>query len=64
MKSRGSGKFITYLIFFFSEIVIMSHRRFMSRESLKLIWMHAEGDVMKSCFIVRSVKSAISFIRL
>ena len=28
----------------------MSHRSFMSRESLKLIWMHAQDDVTKSCF--------------
>ena len=27
-----------------------NHRRFVSREFLKLIWMRAEDDVMKSCF--------------
>ena len=42
----------------------MSHRRFMSRESLKLIWMRAQDNVIKSCFIARSVKNVISFMRL
>ena len=64
MKSRGSGKFITYLIFFFSEMVIMSLRRFMSRESLKLIWMHAEDDVMKSCFYCKKCEKRDKFYKI
>ena len=41
-----------------------NHRRFISRESLKLIWMRAEDDVMKIVSTVIGVKNVISFIRL
>ena len=34
----------------------MPNRRFMSRESLKLIWIHAEDDLMKSCFYCKKCK--------
>ena len=39
-------------------------RRFMSRESLKLIWMHAEDDVTKSCFYCRKCEKCIKFYEI
>ena len=64
MKSRGSGKFLLILFFFLSEIVIMSYRRFMSRESLKLIWIQAEDDVMKSCFYCKKCEKCGKFYKI
>ena len=45
IKSRGSGNFFLHL-----RGVVMPHRCFMPRESQKLICVHAEDNVMKSCF--------------
>ena len=64
MESRGSDKFFTYLIFFLSEIVTISHRRFMLRESLKLIWIKAENDVMKSCFYCKKCETCDKFYKI
>ena len=64
MESRGSDKFFTYLIFFLSEIVTISHRRFMLRESLKLIWIKAENDVMKSCFYCKKCEMCDKFYKI
>ena len=58
MKSKGSGNFLLYLIFSCLKQHVMPHRRIMSKESLKLIWLHAEDDVMKRA------KNVISFVRL
>ena len=42
----------------------MSNRRFMSIESLKLIWMHAEDDVMKSCFCCKKCEKRKKFYKI
>ena len=42
----------------------MSHRRIMSRESLKLIWMRAEEDVMKSCFYCKKCEKCDKFFKI
>ena len=39
----------------------MPNQRFMSRESLKLIWTHAEDDVMKSYFYCRKCEKCNNF---
>ena len=62
MKSHGSGELS--LFFLFCHSGIMPNQWLMLRESVKLVWMHAEDDVMKNCFIVRTVKSVINFMRL
>ena len=45
-------------------MVIMSHQRFMSRESLKLIWMQAEDDVVKSCFYCKKCEECDKFYKI
>ena len=39
----------------------MPNRRFMSRKSLKLIWMYAEDDVMERCSYCRKCKKCNEF---
>ena len=36
----------------------------MSRESLKLIWTHAEDDVMKSCFYCKNCGKCDKFYKI
>ena len=38
-----------------------NHQRFVPREFLKLIWMHAEDDVMKSCFYCKMCQKCNKF---
>ena len=61
MRSRGSGKFLHSLIFSCLRGDIMPHKRIMSRESLKLVWIHAEDDVMKSCFYCKKCEKCNKF---
>ena len=42
----------------------MPNRRFMLREFLKLIWMNAEDDVMKSCFYCRKCGKCNKFYEI
>ena len=39
----------------------MPNRRYMSRESLKLIWTHAEDDVRKNCYYCRKCEKCKKF---
>ena len=39
----------------------MPNSRFMLRESLKLIWMHAEDDVMKRVFYCKKCEKCNKF---
>ena len=39
----------------------MPHRCFMSRESQKLICVHAEDNVMKSCFYCKNCEKCNTF---
>lgn len=41
-----------------------NHRRFISRESLKLIWMRAEDDVMKICFYCNKCEKCNKFYKI
>ena len=43
---------------------VMPNRRFMSRESLKLIWAHAEEDVKKSCFYCSKCEKCNKFYEI
>ena len=42
----------------------MSKRHVMSRKSLKLIWIRAEEDVMKSCFYCRKCGKCSKFYEI
>ena len=42
----------------------MSHRRIMLRKSLKLILIHAEDDVMKSCFYCKMCEKCDKFYKI
>ena len=42
----------------------MSKRHVMSRKSLKLIGIHAEEDVMKSCFYCRKCEKCNKFYEI
>ena len=42
----------------------MPNRRFMLRESLKLIWKDAENDVMKSCFYCKKCEKCKRFYEI
>ena len=42
----------------------MSKRDVISRESLKLIWIRAEEDVMKSCFYCRKCAKCSKFYEI
>ena len=42
----------------------MSHRCIMLRESLKLIWIHAEDDVMNSCFYCKKCEKCDKFYKI
>lgn len=39
----------------------MPNQHFMSRESLQLIWLHAEEDVMENCFYCKKCKKCDKF---
>ena len=64
MKNRGSGKFSLYLISSCLRTDIMPHRRIMSRESLKLISIRAEDDVVKSCFYCKKCEKFNKFYNI
>ena len=42
----------------------MSKRDVISRDSLKLIWIRAEEDVMKSCFYCRKCAKCSKFYEI